>query len=110
MRHSPHFLFRIRRSENVHPFPASDWRVRLLDRVVLAAGVIAPLMTLPQLYTIYVFGNATGVSVLSWGGFALLDLPWIMYGVVHRNVQITVTYILWFCMNAAVALGVLLYH
>ncbi len=104
-----HIHLRKRGIQATHPYPARDWRVRLLDRLVFVAGVVGPVMTLPQLNNIYVLHEADGVSALSWGAFALLDLVWLGYGCVHRDRAITTTYTLWFFVNGAVAVGAIIY-
>ena len=105
-----HFHLRKRISKNLEPFPAtSSWK-RLLDRAVFAAGVIGPLMTIPQILDIYTTQNATGVSITSWSAFALLDIIWLIYGFVHREIPIILTYILWFIFNSLVVLGTLMYR
>lgn len=83
--------------------------MRLLDKVVLTVGVIGPLMTIPQILKIYILQDATGVSVLSWGAYALLDIPWILYGLLHGVRPILVTYSLWVIMNCLVVSGALMY-
>lgn len=83
--------------------------MRGLDHVVLAAGIIAPIMTMPQILKIYLLEDASGVSVITWGTFALLDIPWVIYGIAHRSRPIIITYVLWFTMNAVVVVGALMY-
>ena len=83
--------------------------VRMLDGLVLAVGIIAPLMTIPQILKIYVLHSASGVSVLTWGAYAFFDIPWIIYGLVHHSRPITTTYILWCIMNLMVACGSVAY-
>ncbi len=108
--HPLHHLHQRKRAvKTAHPYPAKDWRVKVLDRIVFAAGIVGPVMTLPQLQTIYIAHQAAGVSVLSWGAFALLDVPWIVYGIVHRDRTITMTYVLWLIINTAVAVGAIMY-
>lgn len=70
---------------------------------------MGPLTALPQIFKIYLLKDAAGVSILSWALPALFDIPWVMYGIIHRERPIVVTYLLWFFANAAVALGVILF-
>ncbi len=100
---------RARNPKARHPYPARDWRVRVLDHAVFVAGVMGPLMTLPQIEKIYRWHEAAGVSAISWGSFAFFDIIWIGYGLVHRDRAITLAYMLWLVMNSAVALGALIY-
>jgi uncharacterized protein with PQ loop repeat len=106
--HHIHLRKRVHK-RHLEPYPARHPWKRFLDRIVLAAGIIAPLMTVPQAFKIYMLQDATGVSIVSFGAFALLDIPWIVYGIVHRARAITVAYILWFSMNIIVVAGVLMY-
>jgi MtN3 and saliva related transmembrane protein len=105
-----HLHRRKRRAKNTEPFPSPSFRIRMLDRIAIAAGIIGPVMTLPQIYDIYSTHSAAGVSALSWLAFGLLDIPFILYGVVHRDRLILVTYILWCIANFAVAIGAIIYH
>jgi len=100
---------RKRGAHGYEPYPSRRSFVRMLDGFVLLVGIIAPLMTLPQLLKIYISQSGAGVSVLTWGAYALLDIPWIIYGLVHRSRPITITYTLWCLMNAGVAIGAILY-
>lgn len=105
-----HVHRRKRGARNLEPFPSARMSVQLLDHIAIAAGIIGPIMTLPQVYQIFALQNAAGVSAVSWGAFAILDIPFILYGVVHRDRLIIVTYILWIVMNTAVAAGAIIYN
>jgi len=83
--------------------------VQLLDRVVLICGIAGPLLAIPQILRIYLGQNAVGVSPISWGLFATFDVPWVLYGIVHKEKPIVVTYTLWFIMNLFVLIGALIY-
>ena len=96
-------------SGELEPYPARTFAKRLLDQVVLVVGIVGPVSALPQLLEIYSLHAATGVSVLSWSLSALFDIPWIVYGIVHRERPIMVTYSLWFAMNLAVSIGAIIY-
>ena len=37
------------------------------------------------------------------------DIPLLIYGIVHRDAPITISYTMWFVINATIAIGVLLY-
>lgn len=91
------------------PYPAQRLWLRVLDKTVLVVGTVGPLMTLPQILLIYTTHNATGVSPISWGAWAMLDLPWVIYGLAHRDIAIMLTYTLWCVMNITVCVGAVLY-
>ncbi len=100
-----HFHTRKRRE----PYPSTKLWFRLLDRIVLVAGIVAPVFTLPQIFLIYSSHHAAGVSALTWGVYAVLDLPWILYGFAHRERPIVYSYLLWFVANLTVCIGALIY-
>lgn len=104
-----HLLLRKRTSENIEPFPALTIAKRRLDRLVFAVGIAGPITAIPQMLKIYILHNANGVSPVSWGLPALLDIPWIAYGVVHRERAIAVSYTLWFVINAVICFGAVIY-
>lgn len=104
-----HLHLRKRIHKDLEPFPARTAWLRLLDRVVLAVGIIGPLTTIPQILKIFILEDAAGVSVISWGTWMILDIPWIIYGIVHRERPIAVTYTLWLFMNAAVFVEAVIY-
>jgi len=104
-----HLHLRKRILRNLEPFPArSAWK-RGLDRTVLTVGIIGPLASVPQILKIYLLQDATGISIISWSVWALLDIPWIVYGVVHHERPIVVTYFLWFLVNILVSVGAMVY-
>jgi len=109
MRGYHHLHLRKRHSRALEPYPARTWWKRWLDRVVLAVGIIGPIMSIPQIVLIYVGRDATGVSALSFFAWALFNIPWIFYGLVHREPPIVITYTLWLACNSAIAFGALLY-
>lgn len=91
------------------PATSSRKLIRLLDVIVYVVGILGPLATIPQVLQIYTTHDASGVSVLSWGIYALFDIPWIVYAFVHKVPPLIVCYSLWFFFNVLVTIGALLY-
>lgn len=88
---------------------AKDFWTKLLYRITIIAGVISPLMVWPQIFKIYSTQDAAGVSALSWFAFAVLDIPFIIYGVIHKEKPIVITYTMFLIGNAIVAVGAVIY-
>jgi len=108
----PHIHPHIRKrayDRTLEPVPARTWGLRIVDVAVYAAGIIAPIMTFPQIFKIFLLHDAHGVSALTWGAYALFDIPWIVYGFAHRERPLVLTYCLWLACNGAVFAGTLLY-
>jgi uncharacterized protein with PQ loop repeat len=104
-----HLHLRKRATRNLEPYPSRHFWKRILDTLVYGAGVLGPLFTIPQVYQIYSTQSAGDIAPLSWLVWALFDLPWILYGFVHKEFPIVVTYTLWFIFNGLVFVGALLY-
>lgn len=93
----------------LHSFPAEKLSLRFLDRLVYIAGMTAIIMMIPQLIVIYGEKNASGFTPVTWGTLALLNIPWIIYGLVHKEGPIAMTYFLWFIVNGLIFIGAILY-
>lgn len=73
------------------------------------AAVAEPIFVTPQVYQIFRYHTAAGVSILSWVGSAVLTLVWLWYGVVHRDRMIILYQSLWTVGNILVIIGALIY-
>jgi uncharacterized protein with PQ loop repeat len=106
-------LHHISRRKRVHKkfekYPCPKFWIRLLDRILIIVAIIGPLAMIPQIWNIFILKNAGGIAVVSFLSWAIMDIPWIVYGFVHNERPILVAYILWFVMNLAVAVGALIY-
>jgi hypothetical protein len=104
-------LHRRKRIHKRHaPYPHPQKGVRWLDNLVSVVSVIFPLSTLPQLYEIWVRKQTAGVSLLTWSGFLLMQIPLFVYAVVHKEKRLQVMFGLWCMLQAGVVLGILLYR
>lgn len=106
-------IHHIHRRKRVHrklsSYPHKKKWVRSLDRFLIVIAVIGPLIALPQILQIFTSGDASGVSSLSWGLYALFNVPWFIYGVVHKDKPIKIAYSLSFIANLTVLVGSLIY-
>lgn len=98
-----------RREGRAHAVAPRSRYVVVLDKVTFIAGVVGPFTVLPQAYEIFSTHSAAGVSLTSWSLIFLVTLPWVFYGMAHKDRSIIVSFILWEVMNALVVIGVLLY-
>ena len=96
-------------TDAVEPYPARTFGKRFLDVAVYVAGILGPAMSLPQVILVYVGQDVAGISVISWFGWAILDIPFIIYGFAHKERPIVITYTLWMLINLSVAIGAIIY-
>ncbi len=77
-----------------------------IDKLVYFAVILGPLMTLPQLYTIWV-QNSTDVSVISWASYLGIAVIWLLYGLKHRETPIILVQLLWIVLDALIVIGLM---
>ena len=70
------------------------------------AVVAGPLMTLPQVYAIWV-EQSTDVSVISWSAYLLIAVVWLIYGVKHRQKPIIIVQLLWIALDILIVAGLM---
>lgn len=82
---------------------------RFLDKLTLAAGIVGPFTVVPQTYSIFSTRSAVDVSLMTWLLIFIMTLPWVFYGLAHRDKTIIISFTMWEIANFSVVLGVLLY-
>lgn len=104
-----HLHRRKRASLGLEEYPHPDPLVRRLDDILLVAAIGGPLMNIPQIIKIFSAKNASGVSGLSFLLFAVFNIPWIVYGIIHKEKTIVLANTLWLVTNLAVLAGTRMY-
>ena len=49
------------------------------------------------------------MSIITWTANFLFSIVWVIYGVVHKEKSIVLTYALWILINGLIALGAFIY-
>ena len=76
-----------------------------LQKFLRGLSVVTMLMTEPQVLTVWVGGNANGVSLLSWGAYLFSACLWFVYGIRKRDKAIYLACIGWIVLDAAIVIG-----
>ena len=109
----PEGFYHLHRRKRVHQklekYPHEDKKIKFLDNLVLGIAIAGPIFDLPQLIKIYVDKSAQDVSFFTWFFFALFAIPWFIYGVVHKEKPIIISYALWIIVDCAIVTGIILY-
>ena len=79
------------------------------SRVLGGMSIFTMLMTVPQVFTIWVGHQAAGVSVVSWSAYLLSAVLWFWYGLQKRDRNIYLPCVGWVGLDAAVILGAVVY-
>ena len=83
--------------------------IKWLDKFLIIVAIAGPMSTLPQIYRIFVHKTAHGVSAWSWGIFGLISIPWLVYGLVHKDKPIIISAALWIFLDTIVMIGALVH-
>ena len=81
-----------------------------LRRILGFMSVFSMLMTIPQVWTIWVNHQAAGVSAVSWSAYLLSALLWFVYGLRQRDKNIYLPCIGWVGLDVAVITGAILWN
>jgi len=85
---------------------ASDTKLRGL---LGAMSVVTMIMTVPQVWTIWVGQQAAGVSILSWSAYLVSALLWLWFGIRRRDKNIYLPCLGWIALDGAVIAGAVVY-
>jgi uncharacterized protein with PQ loop repeat len=80
-----------------------------IGTLVLAAAIVEPLMTIPQIYQIWSTKQAQGVSLLSWSFYLIAAVIWLFYGIKVKDKAVVIASILWVVVESLVVVGVIVY-
>jgi uncharacterized protein with PQ loop repeat len=100
--------------QDMAPEPADPSGVDRTSETVLTKAlggmsIFTMLMTVPQVWTIWVGHQAAGVSVLSWSAYLISAVLWFWYGFTKKDKNIYLPCIGWVGLDAAVIAGALRY-
>jgi uncharacterized protein with PQ loop repeat len=89
--------------------PSESTPVSGLERVLRLLSVLTMLMTVPQILTIWIGGNAAGVSLVSWASYLFAACLWFVYGIQKQDKTIYLACVGWVILDAAVVIGVIVH-
>jgi uncharacterized protein with PQ loop repeat len=85
--------------------PSEAWLRRLLGSM----SIFTMLMTVPQVWIIWVGHEAAGVSLLSWSAYLLSAVLWFWYGLRKGDRNIYLACLGWVGLDIAVIAGAVIY-
>src|SRR5687767_7229636 len=104
---SRHLHIRKRVYKHIERYPHPVRWKRYLDWLMYFIGIVTPLVLVPQLLEVWFYKNTAGVSVSTWFLFALINILWVFYGVVHGAKAVIVSNLIMSILNFLVAAGAL---
>jgi uncharacterized protein with PQ loop repeat len=96
------------------PYPATPTAHASISETVLrralgGMSVFTIVMTIPQIWTIWIAHQAAGVSVVSWTAYLVSALLWFWHGLRKRDKNIYLPCIGWIAADSAVIIGALVH-
>ena len=93
----------------IHLHLKSKKKRALFDRFVIAAAIIYPLSTTPQIIRVFE-GQTEGISLLTWVFYVFFSSFFLTYGLMHKVKPMIYGNSLWIIVNSLVILGVVLHR
>lgn len=93
-------------SHHKHLHKRRKKRQSSVDKLVYLAVIFGPMMTLPQVYSIWI-EKSDGVSVISWVSYLVIAVIWLFYGLKHKEKPIIVVQLLWIVLDVLIVVGLL---
>ena len=105
-----HLSLRKRIHERLEPYPHPDAFKRFLDKIMMGVALIGPLATLPQVYQVFMTQDTKGLSLVTWTVWVLLSCVWLVYGLLHKEMPIVLSNLIYIVLQGAVVSAILLYN
>ena len=85
--------------------PSEAWLRRLLGSM----SIFTLLMTVPQVWTIWINRQAAGVSIVSWSAYLVSAVLWFWYGLRKGDPNLYLPCVGWASLDLAVIVGAFVY-
>ena len=75
------------------------------DRLLGSLSILTMVLTVPQVWNVWVQHEARGVSVISWAAYLVSACLWFFHGLKKKDKNIYLPCIGWIILDAAVVIG-----
>lgn len=82
---------------------------RIMDKFIFLIALIWPILTIPQVWMVWVEQNAWWISLFTWTAYVVSPSLWLVYGIIHKEKAIIFSNILWIIVDFAVLLWAIIY-
>lgn len=88
---------------------------RTVTRIVFDDGMylvalVTPILTIPQLLTVWMQHQIGGVSQLTWGAYTAMSGVWLIYGLLQRQKPLILSQACLFVVDFAIVLGISIFR
>lgn len=78
-----------------------------VDRITLIIGLCLPIVSLPQLYDVWISKQTKGVSLITWSFFAVQAAIFAWFAIRHKEKPLIFTYVPLCIVELAIVIGVI---
>jgi len=104
-----HLHLRKRKYEKLEPLPHPEGLKRFLDKTMVFIATAGPIAALPQVFDVFFTKNVSGLSFTTWSLWTLLSCVWLLYGILHKELPIIVSNVLYILLQGLVVVAILVY-
>ena len=79
-----------------------------LDKLTYITGILLPILTIPQAYTVLVLKQTEGVSLVTWAFYLFSSTLFAVYGIKHKERLLIVTYVPFVIVELLIVIGILI--
>ena len=72
---------------------------------MILVAVLVPLAHIPQIFKIWYYKDASGISLISWSSFVVFSLLWLYYGFLHKEKPLIIMYIFLLFIQIIILIG-----
>lgn len=81
----------------------------LIDKICYFASVFMPATAIPQIHQLYTTRDADSLSLLMWVLYLVGVIPFLLFGILHKEKQLVVLNVLWLIVTIVIIVGILLF-
>ena len=104
-----HLHKRKRAYKKMETYPHPNFLKNFFDKLVYGVSIMVPAVTFIQVWKIWETKNADGISTITFGGYIIGNIVWVIYGGIHKEMPIIVMYGLLLILNGMIMAGAFLF-
>ena len=81
----------------------------MMDKIIYIIALLWPILTIPQIWNIWVEKNASWLSLFTWWAYLASAILWLTYWIIHKEKAIIFANILWTIVNTIVIIWTIIY-
>lgn len=81
----------------------------IINFICTIFAILMPLTTIPQIVLLYSTKEAAGLSLTMWIMYLIGVIPFLLFGIINKHVQLIILNSLWLVVQSIMITGIVLY-